>query len=57
MSAQNIRLSRVSHPRGTAAALVLLVVFFLSFGVIAEACTDVPTQTAEVTTLESAFKD
>ena len=57
MSAQNIRLSRISHPRGTAAALVLLVVFFLSFGIIAEACTDVPAVTAEATTLQSAFKD
>ena len=48
MSAQNIRMSRVSHPRSSLAALVLLVVFFLGFGIVAEACTtEEPTLTQQ----------
>ncbi len=38
MSSQNIRLSRISHPRSNMFALLLLVVVFLGFGVVAEAC-------------------
>ena len=40
MGSQNIRLSRVSHPRGSIWAMLLLVVVFLGFGVVAEACMD-----------------
>ena len=35
---QNIRLSRITHPRGNLAAVILLIVVFLGFGVVAEAC-------------------
>lgn len=38
MTTQNIRLSRVSHPRGSIWAMLLLIVVFLGFGVFAEAC-------------------
>ncbi len=38
MSANNIRMSRISHPRGTFWAMLLLTVVFLGFGVWAEAC-------------------
>lgn len=40
MNTQNIRLSRVSHPRASLWAMLLLVVVFLGFGVVAEACLD-----------------
>lgn len=42
MSSQNIRLSRISHPRSTLAAMLLLIVVFLGFGVVAEACLPEP---------------
>ena len=38
MHTQNIRISRVTQPRGTLFAMVLLDIVFLSFGVVAEAC-------------------
>ncbi len=38
MSSQNIRLSRISHPRSNLFAMLLLIVVFLGFGVVAEAC-------------------
>ena len=38
----SIRLSRISHPRSSFAAMLLLVVVFLGFGVVAEACSDAP---------------
>ncbi len=37
MSTDNIRLSRISHPRATGWAMALLVVVFLGFGIWAEA--------------------
>ncbi len=37
MISNNIRLSRISHPRATAWAVALRVVVFLTFGVFAEA--------------------
>jgi hypothetical protein len=37
MNPNNIRLSRISHPRATFWAIALLVVVFLGFGVFAEA--------------------
>ena len=40
MSTQNIRLSRVSHPRASVWAMLLLVIVCLGFGVVAEACLD-----------------
>ena len=36
MIANNIRLSRVSHPRATLWAVALLVIVFLGFGIWAE---------------------
>ena len=38
MHTQNIRISRVTQPRGTLLVMALLAVVFLSFGVVAEAC-------------------
>ena len=37
MTTDNIRLSRISHPRATGWAMVLLVIVFLGFGIWAEA--------------------
>jgi len=37
MFTNNIRLSRISHPRATFWAMALLVVVFIGFGVWAEA--------------------
>ena len=37
MISNNLRLSRVSHPRATGWAVALLVVVFLAFGIWAEA--------------------
>ena len=34
----SIRLSRISHPRATAATLALVAVVFLAFGIWAEIC-------------------
>ncbi|MFT7653019.1 MAG: hypothetical protein ACI9ON_000130 [Limisphaerales bacterium] len=45
MSSQNIRLSRISNPRSTFAAMALLIVVFLGFGMVAEACIDTPSPT------------
>lgn len=38
MSTQNLRMSRITHPRASIWAAVLLVVVFLSFGAVAAAC-------------------
>ncbi len=38
MNSHNIRLSRISHPRSNLLAMLLLIVVFLGFGVVAEAC-------------------
>lgn len=40
MTSYNIRLSRISHPRGSLAAMLLLIIALLGFGVVAEACTE-----------------
>lgn len=48
MSTQNIRLSRVSHPRASLWAMLLLVVVFLGFGVVAEACLEPEAQSNTV---------
>lgn len=37
MPANNIRLSRITHPRASMWAIALLVVVFVGFGVLAEA--------------------
>ena len=37
MTAMNIRMSRISHPRATWFAFALLIVVFLTFGIWAEA--------------------
>lgn len=36
MMANNIRLSRVSHPRATLWAIALLIIVFVGFGVLAQ---------------------
>lgn len=38
MTTHNIRLSRITHPRATMWAALLLVIVFLGFGMVAEAC-------------------
>lgn len=38
MSSYHIRLSRISHPRSSLAAILLLIAVFLGFGVVAQAC-------------------
>ena len=53
MGTQNLRISRIAYPRGTLAAMVLLVVFFLGFGVVAEAYMPDEVQTNSVTTHET----
>lgn len=37
MGSNNIRLSRISHPRATFWAITLLIVVFIAFGIWAEA--------------------
>ncbi|NKC01135.1 MAG: hypothetical protein GKR90_21930 [Pseudomonadales bacterium] len=65
MSTQNIRLSRISHPRGSIWALLLIVIAFLGFGVVAEAClpeaTSASMQTSSsvqtVSTIDAVHRD
>ncbi len=47
MIANNIRLSRVSHPRATLWAVALLIIVFLGFGIWAETSVTM-TQTSTV---------
>ena len=49
MMANNIRLSRISHPRATAWAVTLLVIVFLGFGLWAEAAIALNDQAATMT--------
>lgn len=51
MTSNNIRLSRISHPRATLWAMVLLIVVFLGFGVWAEAT--LPTANTSAILLDS----
>ena len=37
MNSNNIRLSRISHPRATVWAMTLLILVFVGFGLFAEA--------------------
>ena len=56
----NIRMSRISHPRATLWAMLLLAVVFLGFGMWAEACLPdneiaVPTQEQNSPTEHSSW--
>ncbi len=52
MNGANIRLSRVSYPRGTWWVMLLLALVFLTFGIWAEAC--LPEAQTTQTTLSAA---
>ena len=53
MNSQNLRLSRIAYPRSSLAVTLLLVAFFLGFGVIAEATMPAEPHTASTTIAQS----
>ena len=51
MATDNIRLSRISHPRATGWAMALLVIVFLGFGIWVEAT--LPATSASAVVIDS----